>query len=921
MRIAFDGTTLQPRRTGVGYYTEHLLEHLAQLTSDGASNDQLTVISNRKPSTSRTLPSHVHVLAAGRSLVRIAWMQAAAPGLLRRINADVAHFTNGMIPLATRVPTVVTIHDVSLTLYPECHPIRRLLLNRPLVRMAAERATAIITPSASAKRDLVRTYGVSPDRVHVVHEAAAPQFHPVTDPLLLADVRARHALPERFVLYVGAVEPRKNLPRLLDAFAERYRCGELVHHLVCVGPYGWLSGDIGTRIDALGIAGAVHFTGYVPHADLPAIYSLADMFVFPSLYEGFGLPVVEAMACGAPVIAGRAAALVEIGGDAVTVVDPLDTRALGDALVTLGRSPELCRELSRLGLARAREFSWDRAAQETMEVYRVAAAERVVVRPNTRTRIAALGEQGGLPACSSGLRDVSARPADVLMGQAYYLKFDPKLLAAEQPYPPLGTLYAAAYLREKGHDVAVFDAMLAESEAEWAAALDRVSPRAAVIYEDSFNYLSKMCLLRMRTAALAMIDEAVRRGVPVIVSGSDATDHPGIYLDRGASAVVVGEGEITLAHAVDAVLGRSTASHGHVTGLCLRAGDGTVVRTGTREFIKSLDELPRPAWDLIDVPRYRRIWQERHHTFSMNIATTRGCPYSCNWCAKPIYGQRYTMRSPEHVVTEMEWLKRTFAPDHLSIVDDIFGLKPGWIEEFAELVLRRGAAIPFKCLMRADQVTPKAVAALKAAACRTVWLGAESGSQRVLDAMDKGTKVEHVYTASRLLRDAGIDVCFFLQFGYPGETREDIALTERMVRQCRPADIGISISYPLPGTVFYDTVRAELGAKQNWFDSSDLETMYHATYSPEFYRVLHSAVHAQFRVQRVGPLAAALARPWRLRPRHLRLAATIAANLIVLPVLRWQLKQLSRGVSKTPPAPMSGLGLPGGVRHSHQDAS
>ena len=908
MRIAFDGTTLQPRRTGVGYYTEHLLEHLAQLTADGLSHDELVVISNRTPVTSRPLPSHVRVVSARRPMVRMAWMQAAAPGMLRQIEADVAHFTNGMIPVATRVPTVVTIHDVSLTLYPECHPTRRLLLNRPLVRMAAERATAIIAPSASAKRDLVRTYAISPDRVHVVHEAAAPEFQPVTDAATLAAISARHSLPRRFVLYVGAIEPRKNLPRLLEAFAARHHRGDLPHQLVCVGPYGWLSRDIGERIERLGIANAVHFTGYVPYADLPAIYSLAEMFVFPSLYEGFGLPVMEAMACGTPTIVGHADALTEIGGTAVTVVDPLDIDALGDAMVTLGRSQELRRELADRSVSRAAEFSWDRAAKETLAVYRTAAAHASeAVTPDLKVRGSIATSP--LPA-----------PVDVLMGQAYYLRFDPKLFEAQQPYPPLGTLYAAAYLRKEGHHVAVFDAMLAESEAEWAAALDRERPRVAVIYEDSFNYLSKMCLLRMRAAALDMIDEAKKRGLPVIVSGSDATDHPEIYLDRGAACVVLGEGEVTLAHAVASVSGRSATPLRDVKGLCLRGDDGALVRTGTREFIKSLDELPRPAWDLISIERYQRVWQKHHHSFSMNLATTRGCPYACNWCAKPIYGQRYTMRSPEHVVAEMAWLKETYGPDHLWIVDDIFGLKPGWIEEFADLAARRHAAIPFKCLMRADQVTPKVVAALKTARCRTVWLGAESGSQRILDAMDKGTKVDQVYTASRLLRGAGIEVCFFLQFGYPGEQRQDIALTERMVRRCRPDDIGISISYPLPGTPFYDKVRTELGAKQNWVDSNDLETMYHATFSPEFYRVLHSAVHAEFRVRKITSLLAALVKPWTLRPRHLRQAAATVANLAMLPLLRWQLNQLARGVSPTPPAPMSGLGVPGAVAPTTQDA-
>jgi len=390
VRIAFDGTTLQPRRTGIGYYTEHLIMHMARLTERSTGSDRLIVISNRKPVTSQPLPAHVAVVSARRPMVRIAWMQAAAPGVLRDIHADVAHFTNGMIPLATRVPTVVTIHDVSLALYPECHPTRRLVLNRPLVRMAAEHASAIITPSASAKRDLVRTYGISHDRVHVVHEAAAPEFHPVTDPLTLADVRRRHALPERFVLYVGAIEPRKNLPRLLDAFAERHHRGDLPHHLVCVGPYGWLSRDIGARVESLGIAGVVHFAGYVPFADLPAIYSLADMFVFPSLYEGFGLPVVEAMACGTPVVATTAGALREIVEDGVTgvLVPAGAVEPLARAIKALLEDPERCRMMGEAGARRVQQrFSWQRTADETLALYEeVLAAAGRSVRPGAPLR-------------------------------------------------------------------------------------------------------------------------------------------------------------------------------------------------------------------------------------------------------------------------------------------------------------------------------------------------------------------------------------------------------------------------------------------------------------------------------------------------------------------------------------------------------
>jgi radical SAM superfamily enzyme YgiQ (UPF0313 family) len=481
--------------------------------------------------------------------------------------------------------------------------------------------------------------------------------------------------------------------------------------------------------------------------------------------------------------------------------------------------------------------------------------------------------------------------ADVLLGQAYYQRFDPKLYQAQQPYAPLGTLYAAAYLRERGHHPALFDAMLAESVSGWSDALERHRPRLAAVYEDSFNYLSKMCLLRMREAALEMIDRAGRAGVPVVISGSDATDHPEPYLRRGAVAVILGEGEITLADLADRLL--SGAPIDDVPGIAYLDHSCAVGRTAARPFIKSLDELPFPAWDLVDVDRYRQIWHQRHGFYSMNLATTRGCPYHCNWCAKPIYGQRYATRSVKAVVDEIAWLKHNFAPDHLWIVDDVFGLKPGWVEEFAALVNARDARVPFRCLMRADQVTASVAKALAASGCRMLWMGAESGSQKVLDAMEKGLRVDDIRTANRFLKAAGIDVGVFLQFGYPGETWTDIEATLQLAREIEPADIGVSVSYPLPGTGFYDRVRQELGFKQNWFDSSDLSTMYNATYAPEVYRRVHGLVHHEFRArQSANVLTTLLRSPWDARPGHLRRAASWVYNRTALALTRRRLRPI-----------------------------
>jgi anaerobic magnesium-protoporphyrin IX monomethyl ester cyclase len=472
--------------------------------------------------------------------------------------------------------------------------------------------------------------------------------------------------------------------------------------------------------------------------------------------------------------------------------------------------------------------------------------------------------------------------ADVLLGQGYYLRFDPKLLDAAQPYPPLGTLYAAACVRQQGYRVAVFDAMLARSESEWALALDRHRPRFAVLYEDSFNYLSKMCLLRMRQASFTMIGMARARGCTVLAAGSDASDHLEAYLGAGADAVLLGEAEMTLCELLDALSARRALRKSDVSGIGYFDDGGRLVRTAPRPFIRDLDGLPFPAWDLVDVDRYRRVWRSRHGYHSMNIVTTRGCPYHCNWCAKPIYGQRYAARSPESVAAEVAWLKERYSPDHLSFADDIFGLKPGWVERFAQLVTEAGAAIPFKCLCRADLLLPAVVDALRRARCRTVWIGAESGSQTVLDAMEKGVEVDQIYAAARRLRAAGIEVGFFLQFGYPGETREDIERTLRMVRECRPDDIGVSISYPLPGTRFYDRVKSDMGDKRNWVDSDDLTMMYRGPYETAFYRTLHRVVHKEFRVRKIWGAG---------RLRH---APALLYNAATLPFERFRLQRLGR---------------------------
>ncbi len=435
---------------------------------------------------------------------------------------------------------------------------------------------------------------------------------------------------------------------------------------------------------------------------------------------------------------------------------------------------------------------------------------------------------------------------DVLLTHSYHLHFDPKQVCKMQPYPPLGTLYAAALLRERGFSVGVFDSMLEDPVGGFPEALRRHRPRVVAIYEDNFNFLSKMCLSRMREVAYGMIDAAKAQGATVLVNGSDASDHVEGYLRRGADVVLLGEAEWTLLELAESLIRNSGKPLGDVQGVAFSDHPfGRVVRTPRRPLMTDLDELPLPALDLVQLEPYRDAWKTAHGFFSLNIVSSRGCPYRCNWCAKPIYGDSFHLRSPWSVAEEMRRLKRVCGAEHLWFADDIFGLKNRWVQEFADYVEQLDARVPFKMQSRVDLMKRDAVRALRRAGCVEVWMGVESGSQRILDAMEKGTRVVQIAEARENLRRYGIRGCYFLQFGYPGETWADIQKTIQLLRETQPDDIGVSVSYPLPGTRFHTRVQEQLGAKTNWEDSGDLAMMFKGTYTSDFYRALHDVLHAE----------------------------------------------------------------------------
>jgi radical SAM superfamily enzyme YgiQ (UPF0313 family) len=434
----------------------------------------------------------------------------------------------------------------------------------------------------------------------------------------------------------------------------------------------------------------------------------------------------------------------------------------------------------------------------------------------------------------------------ILVCHSYFLHFDRKQHDRAKPYPPLATLQVASLLRSAGHEVSLFDAMLAEDFSRFERQLDVLKPQLVLLYEDNYNFLSKMCLGRMRRAACEMLGLARERGARIIVGGSDASDAPEKYLAAGADAVLHGEALGALMALIDRLNGNGElAPQALANGLpdvSIATGAGTLRHKGAARLPEPNLGV-QPAWDLVDIEKYRRVWRRAHGYFSLNMAASRGCSFRCNWCAKPIWGNQYLQRPARDIAAEMIHLRRHYRPDHIWFADDIFGFRVDWVNELAAALAAGGGGVPFTIQLRADLVSPRMTEALRAAGCREVWIGAESGSQKILDAMNKGTVVADIGVARRLLGDAGLRVGYFLQLGYLGEELDDILATRRLIEETRPDDVGVSVSYPLPGTKFYEQVKSQLGAKTHWNESNDLEMMFAGTYHSDFYRAVRNLLH------------------------------------------------------------------------------
>lgn len=415
---------------------------------------------------------------------------------------------------------------------------------------------------------------------------------------------------------------------------------------------------------------------------------------------------------------------------------------------------------------------------------------------------------------------------DLLLANSYFMAYDRKNEVIEGPYAPLGPLYIASCLREAGFQPGLFDGTHAPGLDAFVHALESQRPPVVGIYA---TVVSRHIALRMAAAAK-------RRGIAVVAGGPDPSAAPEAYLKDGSVDVVCrGEGEVTAVNLVRHYLEDTPSDLHDIRGLSFRA-NGEVVHTEDQPYVEDLDEVPFPARDLMDWEAYRATTRRYHGVSQLTVMTARGCPFQCTWCCKPIFGARYRHRSAKNVVREMLELKKHYQPGMIRFADDILTINRRKFLALADEIEAQDAQIPFECLTRVDLVDDEILERLKDIGCLRILYGVETGSQRVLDAMKKGTKVEQVHRISRLTRAKGIEQYWFLIYGYPPEDIHDLRLTVDMVRRLEPDDFGVTIAYPLPQTEFYGTVQHSLREGEHWRKTRDNQLLYEHKYSTPFYK-------------------------------------------------------------------------------------
>jgi anaerobic magnesium-protoporphyrin IX monomethyl ester cyclase len=418
--------------------------------------------------------------------------------------------------------------------------------------------------------------------------------------------------------------------------------------------------------------------------------------------------------------------------------------------------------------------------------------------------------------------------SDLLLTHGYFLHEDPKEMQIMKPYPPLGLLYNCSHLRARGFSVDVHDSTFSTQEALYTR-LREQSPSVLGVYAN----------LMTRPKVIKILAEARRNGWRTIVGGPEPGAYVEEYLNAGAEVVVLGEGEVTLEELLPLLQPGKTARLDDVRGIAFLDESGSVIRTPPRPQIQDLDAQPWPAREAIDTQRYVETWRTHHGMGSISLITARGCPFRCEWCSHQVYGQTHRRRKPRFVADELEWLRERYKPDMLWIADDVFTIHHGWLQEWREQVSSRSLHIPFECISRADRLTEEVIRTLAELGCFRLWIGSESGSQRILDLMQRNVTIEAVQQATRLCRKYGIKTGMFLMWGYEGEELDDIEATIAHVRASKPDVFLTTVAYPIKGTPYFKRVEQQGRIRENrpWAESSDRELEIVGRRSGEFYQI------------------------------------------------------------------------------------
>ena len=398
---------------------------------------------------------------------------------------------------------------------------------------------------------------------------------------------------------------------------------------------------------------------------------------------------------------------------------------------------------------------------------------------------------------------------DILLANPYFLALDAEEQQVMRPHPPLGLLYLSSHLKARGFTVAIFDGTFRSLEA-FADMLQRDRPRVVGI---AVNMMTKR-------NALAMIAIARHCGARVVVGGPDPPHHAESYLQHGADAVVIGEGEQTLEELLPA-LASGNEDWSAINGIVFKGGDGSIVRTAPRAQLPDLDRQPFPDRPGIDVPSYLNAWRERHGVGTVSLITARGCPYTCTWCSRSVFGESHRRRSAANVADEVEAIVDRYHPERLWYADDVFAIHKTWTLDYARQLQQRRLRLPFECISRAERIDDAVADALVSLGCFRVWIGAESGSQRILDAMKRKVSLDQVRDTAQRLRQRGIQVGMFIMLGYDGEEWSDLQATVDHLKRTAPDIFLTTVSYPIKGTPYYATVSDRLSAPYSWHQSTD----------------------------------------------------------------------------------------------------